>query len=278
MDLTEPTTTGFNTLVRNTEPGAEPGAITLITVPTLVPSAPASLSTITPTTVAPATIARLNPAREIASWRQLKMWEDGESLGSAATVKLIGVHEGKSLLVTTPTDGEVALDEGRVYRFRSFSGEYIYEFAAPLLKICDAPFDYLHVGWSSSRQVDKRNLRAARRVKTDLQCIIYPGGTQASGRFAKGMIHDLSTAGAAITLQDELSVFYDEVRVVFRVVVADQEILIEARARAVRKPEPNTVDATLGVAFVGLSDLDRLALHAFVNAAVVRDLEVPLYA
>ncbi len=260
MDLTEPTTAGFNTLVRNTEPTGT----TLITVPTIVSKGPA-------------TISRANAAREIASWRQLKMWEDGEAMGSAATVKLIGVHEGKSLLVTAPTDGEVVLDEGRVYRFRSFSGEYVYEFAAPLLKICDAPFAYLHVGWSSSRQVDKRNMRAARRVKTELECIIYPG-TKTSGRFAKGLIHDLSTAGAAITLRDELSVFYDEVRVVFRVVVADQEVLIEARARAVRKPEPNSMDATLGVAFVGLSDLDRLALHAFVNAALVRDLEIPLYA
>lgn len=260
MDLTEPTTAGFNTLVRNTEPAAT----TLITVPTVKSSGPA-------------TIARATAGREIASWRQLKMWEDGEAMGSAATVKLIGVHEGKSLLVTAPTDGEVALNEGRVYRFRSFSGEFVYEFAAPLLKICDVPFSYLHVGWSSSRQVDKRNMRAARRVKTDLQCIIYPG-TQTSGRFAKGLIHDLSTAGAAITLQDELSVFYDEVRVVFRVSVADQEVLIEARSRAVRKPEPNSIDVTLGVAFVGLSDIDRLALHAFVNAALVRDLEVPLYA
>ena len=84
--------------------------------------------------------------------------------------------------------------------------------------------------------------------------MVYPRQL-ATGRFAKGVIHDLSTAGAAITLQDELSVFYDEVRVVFRVQVADQEVLIEARARAVRKPEPGATDQTLGVAFVNLSDL-----------------------
>ncbi len=182
------------------------------------------------------TADRSQATREIASWRQLKMWLDGESLQSAVTVKLIGVHEGKSLLVTSPDETQLYLREGRLYRFRSFSGEFVYEFVSPLIKVCTAPFPYLHIGWAGSRQVEKRNLRAARRVRTDLQCMVYPG-QQANGRFAKGLIHDLSTAGAAITLQDELAVFYDEVRVVFRVQVADQEVLIEARARAVRKPE-----------------------------------------
>ena len=261
MDLTEPTAVGFNTLNRPT--GQNP--LDEITVPTVVGPG--------------ATLAgdRQSPPREIASWRQLKMWLDGESLHSAVTVKLIGVHEGKSLLVTAPDETALYLREGRLYRFRSFSGEYVYEFASPLLKVCTAPFAYLHIGWAGSRQVERRNLRAARRVRTELQCMVYPG-QQTSGRFAKGRIHDLSTAGAAIQLQDDLAVFYDEVRVVFRLQVAEQEILIEARARAVRKPEAGSTDPTLGVAFVGLGDTERLALHAFVNSALVQDLELPLYA
>jgi hypothetical protein len=74
------------------------------------------------------------------------------------------------------------------------------------------------------------------------------------------------------------SVFYDDVQRAFRVQVAEQEVLIEARARAVRKPEPGATDQTLGVAFVNLTDLERLALHAYVNSALVRELELPLYA
>jgi hypothetical protein len=261
MDLTEPTTVGFTTLNRP----SGPATLGAITVPTVVGSGSMMAG------------ERAASNREIASWRQLKMWLDGESLQSAATVKLIGVHEGKSLLVTAPDEGQLFVREGRLYRFRSFSGEYVYEFVAPLIKVCTAPFPYLHIGWAGSRQVEKRNLRAARRVRTDLQCMVYPGQTT-NGRFAKGLIHDLSTAGAAITLQDELAVFYDEIRVVFRVHVAEQEVLIEARARPVRKPEPGASDQTLGVAFVGLGDFERLALHAYVNASVVRELELPLYA
>lgn len=262
MDLTEPTAIGFNTLARASQGPATLGSIT---VPTVV-GTPGLVGT-----------ERMAANRELATWRQLKMWLDGESLQSAVTVKLIGVCEGKSLLVTAPDETQVYLREGRLYRFRSFSGEFVYEFVAPLVKVCSAPYPYLHIGWASSRQAEKRNLRAARRVRTELQCMVYPG-QQASGRFAKGVIHDLSTAGAAITLQDELSVFYDEVRVVFRVQVAEQEVLIEARARAVRKPEPGAADPTFGVAFVALGDTERLALHAYVNAALVRELEIPLYA
>ena len=154
MDLTEPTTVGLNALNRST------GASTLasITVPTVVGAG--------------ATVSDRHAAnREIASWRQLKMWLDGENLQTAVTVKLIGVHEGKSLLITSPDDTQLYLREGRLYRFRSFSGEFVYEFVAPLLKVCTAPFPYLHIGWAGTRQVEKRNLRAARRVRTDLQCM-----------------------------------------------------------------------------------------------------------
>lgn len=262
MDLTETTTAGANTQTRQAQTGA--ATLATITVPTVV----GAVST---------TEDRLGAPREIASWRQLKMWLDGEGLQTAVTVKLIGVHEGKSLLVTAPDESQLYLREGRLYRFRSFSGEFVYEFVAPLVKVCTAPFNYLHIGWAGTRQVEKRNLRAARRVRTDLQCMVYPRA-EATGHFAKGVLHDLSTAGAAIQLRDELSVFYDEVRVVFRLQVAEQEILIEARARAVRKPEAGATDSTLGVAFVGLGDAERLALHAYINSTLVRELEIPLYA
>jgi c-di-GMP-binding flagellar brake protein YcgR len=226
----------------------------------------------------PVASAPRRPAvRELASWRVLRMWADGESLQEAVTVKLIGVHEGNSIVVTAP-EGESALQlvEGAVYKFRSFSGECIYEFAAPLLKICAEPFSYLHVGWPQERQIEKRDLRAATRVKTELPCMVYPG-KQISGKFAKGTITDLSTGGAAIALHDELSLFYDEVRLVFRLNVAEQEVLVEARARPVRKPEESG-ERSLGVSFVGLGEAERLALHAYVYSALVRELEVPLYA
>lgn len=256
-----------------TEPVANPdGDVSPLTVPTL-----AEPLTLPMVPEAANHAARRPAARDLASWRVLKMWRAGDALSDAVTVKLIGVHEGHSIVVTAPPDhGAVTLNDGVMYHFRSFSGESIYEFTAPLLKACDEPFAYLHVGWPQQRHVEKRELRAATRVKTDLQCMVYPGA-QTSARFVKGTINDLSTGGAAITLHDELSIFYDEVKIAFQLAVADQQVMVEARARPVRKPD-ETGERLMGVSFVALGQAEKLAVHAFVQAALVRELEVPLYA
>jgi len=247
-----------------------------LTVPTLsealtIPSSSGPVPTMTGSAM------RRPVARELASWRVLKMWVNGESLSEAVTVKLIGVHEGHSIVVTAPED-EHALDvrEGALYRFRSFSGESTYEFTAPLLRACSEPFEYLHIGWPAQQHVEKRELRATPRVRTELPCMVYPG-TQANGRFVKGTISDLSIGGAAITLHDELSVFYDEVKILFQLAVADQEVMIEARARPVRKPD-EAGERIMGVSFVALAPAEKMALHAYVNAGLVHELEIPLYA
>ena len=260
-----------------------------ITVPTLVepltvPSSASTAGVSNPAAaqpVAPSPVlsqnARRPAARELASWRVLRMWPNGESLTDAVTVKLIGVHEGHSIVVAAPEDAtSMPIKEGAMYRFRSFSGETIYEFIAPLVKTCDQPFEYFHVAWPQQQHVEKRELRAAPRIKTALPCMIYPGA-QASGRFVKGTISDLSTGGAAIALQDDLSVFYDEVKIVFQLAVADQDLMIEARARPVRKPD-ETGERLMGVSFVALSPAEKIAVHAFVTAGLVRELEIPLYA
>jgi c-di-GMP-binding flagellar brake protein YcgR len=264
MNMTEPVAAQDN----------DPSPLTVPTVaePLTIPSA-AAVATIPAVSGA----AKRAVVRELASWRVLKMWANGDVLANAVTVKLIGVHEGHSIIVAAPESAAtLPLNNGAMYQFRSFSGESTYEFAAPLLKVCSEPFEYLHIGWPQQRHVEKRELRAAARVKTELQCMVYPG-TQTSARFVKGTITDLSTGGAAITLHDELSLFYDEIKVVFQLPVAEQDIMIEARARPVRKPE-ETGERMMGVSFVALGQPEKLALHAFVHAALVRELEVPLYA
>ncbi|HVG05592.1 MAG TPA: PilZ domain-containing protein [Burkholderiaceae bacterium] len=267
----------------NTEPGAvSVDEASPLTVPTLVepltvPSASPHVQSATPAAPTANHHARRPAARELASWRVLRMWPNGETLNDAVTVKLIGVHEGHSIVVTAPEDvSGMPVKAGAMYRFRSFSGETIYEFIAPLAKICSEPFEYLHIGWPQQQHVEKRELRAAPRVKTELPCMIYPGA-QASGKFVKGTISDLSTGGAAIALHSDLSVFYDEVKVVFQLAIADQELMIEARARPVRKPD-ETGELLMGVSFVALTSAEKIALHAYVTAGLVRELEIPLYA
>jgi c-di-GMP-binding flagellar brake protein YcgR len=267
MNMTEPVAT----VVDESSPMTVPTLVEPLTVPSSAPMQSAA-----PAAAAPTHAVRRPAARELASWRVLRMWANGDTLADAVTVKLIGVHEGHSIVVTAPEVDSMPVKEGAMYRFRSFSGETIYEFIAPLVKTCSEPFEYLHIGWPQQQHVEKRELRAAPRVKTELPCMVYPGA-QASGRFVKGTISDLSTGGAAIALHDDLSVFYDEVKVVFQLAVADQDMMIEARARPVRKPD-ETGERLMGVSFVALSQTDKLAVHAYVTAQLVRELEVPLYA
>src|SRR5687767_7372090 len=68
-----------------------------LTVPSSVPQ---SISPISAVSNSP----RRTAPRELASWRVLRMWPNGDTLADAVTVKLIGVHEGHSIVVTTPED------------------------------------------------------------------------------------------------------------------------------------------------------------------------------
>ena len=111
--MTEPVTT----VVNESSPITVPTLVEPLTVPSSGPAQSAA-----PAAAAPATTARRPLARELASWRVLRMWANGDTLADAVTVKLIGVHEGHSIVVTAPEDSSLPVKEGAMYRFRSFSG------------------------------------------------------------------------------------------------------------------------------------------------------------
>ena len=138
-------------------PADEPSPMTVPTLvdPLTVPSS-APMQATTPTSAVPG--ARRPAVRELASWRVLRMWANGDTLADAVTVKLIGVHEGHSIVVTAPEDASsMPVNEGAIYRFRSFSGESTYEFIAPLVKTCSEPFEYFHIGWPQQQHVERRS-------------------------------------------------------------------------------------------------------------------------
>jgi c-di-GMP-binding flagellar brake protein YcgR len=221
--------------------------------------------------------------RPLAPWRLLQMWSEQGDAQDALSVKLLGVHEGKSLLVSAPErDGRLAfVKEGNVYRFRGFSGDAVYDFAATLEKVRFEPYPYLHIAWPHPSQVTRQRLRNARRVGCELPCIVYPQPTGA--QFIKGRVGDLSATGASIRLTEPLIHSAHRVRLAFRLPVAGEHVLFDALVKPVRTPLPVSTgtpgeDAALGVAFGSLPTLQRLALHAFVYAAIARELETPLYA
>lgn len=211
--------------------------------------------------------------------RVLKVWPEGGSPDDAMSVKLIGVNEGKTLVITAPErDGKLAfVKEGNLYNFRGFSGELVYEFKAAVHKTRFEPYPYLHVDWPQDWQVSKRRLREARRVTVDVPCILYPDAEGAEG-FAKGAITDLSTGGASVQFKDRVPALKERVRLAFRLQVAGQMVLFEATCTVMRAPDRAAVEPSVGLKFDGLSDTERLALHAYVYLNLIREIEVPLYA
>lgn len=104
---------------------------------------------------------KVRKSREIPAWRLLRMWSEGGSADDAMTVKLVGVHEGKSIVITAPErDGRLAfVKEGVTFFFSGFSGELVYEFNALVQKVRFDPYPYLHIGWPHDWQVGKRRVR-----------------------------------------------------------------------------------------------------------------------
>lgn len=217
--------------------------------------------------------------RANATWRVLRVWSEGGSPDDAMTVRLIGVNEGKTIVITAPErDGKLAfIKEGNLYNFRGFSGELVYEFKAVAHKTRFEPYPYLHVDWPQDWQVAKRRLREARRVTVDVPCILYPDATSQEG-FVKGVIVDMSVSGASVQFKDKVPKLSPQVKLAFRVQVANQQVLFETPSTVMRMPDLAATEPSAGLRFDTLSDTERMALHAFVYMNIVREIEVPLYA
>lgn len=222
---------------------------------------------------------KVRKSREIPAWRLLRMWSEGGSADDAMTVKLVGVHEGKSIVITAPErDGRLAfVKEGVTFFFSGFSGELVYEFNALVQKVRFDPYPYLHIGWPHDWQVGKRRVREARRVRTDVPCILYRD-SQSTSNFVKGVLTNLSTGGASLQLKDPIHGLEERVRLAFRVEIAGQQKLFEIDAKPVRLPEADDLEPSIGLSFLDLDEAQRMALHAFVYLQLVREMEMPLLA
>jgi c-di-GMP-binding flagellar brake protein YcgR len=218
-------------------------------------------------------------SRLLPTWRVLRMWSEGGSAEDAMMVKLIGVHEGNSIVITAPERGGslAFVKEGAAFTFRGFSGELVYEFNASVQRVRFEPYPYLHVAWPKGWQVGKRRLREARRVRAQVPCILYrdPANTD---EFVKGVLTDLSTGGASLQLKDSITGLTERVRLAFRLHVAGQQVLFEVDAKPVRLPVATEDEPSIGLAFHGLDNAQNMALHAYVYLQLVHEMETPLLA
>lgn len=186
---------------------------------------------------------------------------------------LIGLVPGRTVLVTTPMLGEnrpLLLRKEQTLICRFFSHKVACAFRSQVVHICTTPMHYLHLGWPS--QVEVGAVRKSERVLANLQVSVV-NQSDTSWERTFGAIVDLSTTGARLESVDPIGVVGEQILISGKVVIGHvtRLISIEAIIRAeLDKYELANSTAAYGIEFKFVSDIDFLALQAFVNGQIAK--------
>lgn len=190
--------------------------------------------------------------------------------------ELVGQLLGRSVLVTTPMIGEnrpllMRKDQAVICRF--FVQKVACAFRSQVVHICTVPSHYLHIRWPS--EVEVGAVRKSERVLSNVQVSVV---NQTDGAATKtfGAIVDLSTTGARLETADPIGAVGDSILLKGKVVVGHISRLVSVQAviRAeLDKYQLSNSTAAYGIEFKFLSEVDFLALQAFVNKQLVKGAE-----
>jgi c-di-GMP-binding flagellar brake protein YcgR len=199
-----------------------------------------------------------------------------ESDGKRYQSTLIGLVPGRSVLVTTPLLGEnrpLLLRKQQTLICRFFSHKVACAFRSQVVHLCTTPMHYLHLGWPS--QVEVGAVRKSERVMANVQVSIV-NQSDTSWERTYGAIVDLSTSGARLESVDPIGGIGEQILISGKVVVGHvtRLISIEATIRAeLDKFELPNSTAAYGIEFKFVSDIDFLALQAFVKGQIAKGAE-----
>ena len=199
--------------------------------------------------------------------------EIADSDGKRFNATLIGLVPGRTVLVTTPMLSEsrpLLLRKEQTLICRFFWQKVACAFRSQVVHICTTPFHYLHLGWPLSVEVG--TVRKSERVQANLQVNVV-NQSDAGWERTYGGIVDLSTTGARLETAEPAGAVGDKILLNSKVVVGHvtRLISIEAIIRAeLDKYLLSNSTAAYGIEFKYLSDIDFLALQAFVNAQLAR--------
>ncbi len=189
---------------------------------------------------------------------------------------LIGLVPGKSVLVTTPMLGDnrpLLLRKGQTLISRFFSHKTACAFRSDVVHLCTTPLHYLHLAWPT--QVEVGTIRKSERVHANLQVSVV-NQTDNSWDRTFGAIVDLSTTGARLETVEPVGAIGEQILITGKVVIGHvtRLISIEAVLRAeLDRFELGNSTAAYGIEFKYVSDIDFLALQAFVNGQVAKGAE-----
>jgi len=213
---------------------------------------------------------RLQPGSRV----QLVLNRQGGEQAHFTTV--VGFLRDEYLILRLPVrkQAPVALETGESLRVRLFSGIHLYEFRCSVLRVFEAPVDYVHVTFPDDIRVTP--VRMAPRVRAELPTQVR----LADGRRHDGLLADLSAQGAQLQVVAEQPLIEDggRVRVAFtlRVGVDEREHAIEVDCVArVLKPFRSAGNdehlQAYGLQFGELDAAASLALQNFILRRMIED-------
>jgi Flagellar protein YcgR/PilZ domain len=182
---------------------------------------------------------------------------------SRFSVKLIGYHKGKSVVITNPVQDGTAiyLKEGQAFVARIFSGRYVFAFPCSVLASAVKPYPYVHLSYPADvagvniRKGERATLRTIAAFDTD------------DGHRGAGVIVDLSGGGAFFLSKSHEIAMGRHLILKFKLIINTIEYVLELPGH-VRSVRPNDEEPALGtgygIQFADVSAEDNLVLSTFI--------------
>jgi len=182
------------------------------------------------------------------------------------SVKLIGMLQGRSVLVSTPfVDGKYLLmREGQNFILRAFSGKSVFAFVTQILKSVNAPYPYLHLSYP--KEVKSLVVRKGERANVKIICAITRCDETAIQE--AGLITNISIGGAQMGAKKTFAQKGQTLHIKFKIVVNGVERMEELKAivRAVSSSAlaDNDMPVQYGLQFIDIAPEASIPLLAFV--------------
>lgn len=183
---------------------------------------------------------------------------------------LLGYKHNASIILTTPIDsGMIApVKNGQKINVRFFASRLngVCAFKSEVIYTSKIPYPHMHITYPAT--VVLGEVRRALRAEVD---VIASAEYEQGGEAKKSplRIKDLSVNGARMVCKNFTLTSGSAMDLVFKVTVTDIECIIKLGA-IVRSITEQEGYFTLGVQFTEVSPNDRIALQAFVLAAMHR--------